>query len=660
MKEKIRNLFRRNFKTKLIITFLLVLIVPSLILGILSYNQAKLEIERQIVDSANDNVQLVDSIINSFIQPKMNDADYLAKQINAAMYKGEESPAIRQSFETYLAMHAEVASMSLGTQTGLYVRVPKQEVKADFDPRTRDWYKEAMANKGKAIITEPYISAVTGEVIVTVARATDDSSGVVAVTLSIEQIKKLASTVTVGREGYVMLLDKAKKYIVHPSIKSGDPAQEEAYERLYQNESGEFETKLGGSEKNLYYTTNELVGWKIVGVMDSEEVLQSASPIFNITLWTIVTCLLIGGCSIYFVLRAIIKPIQELKGHAVKVSNGVLKETIRIQSNDEIGDLGRAFHEMQHHLRSLIQDVEARSEMVAASSEQLTASSQQTSAVTEQVTSAIQEVAGSAEKQMGGVEHNAQSLQEIANGIARIVESVNELSALSKHTTVQAEEGEESVTQVVEQMYSIHESVQKSDQMIRSLYDRSKEISSISEVIGGIARQTNLLALNAAIEAARAGEHGKGFAVVANEVRKLAEQSQVSAAQISDLIEEIQRETKESVENAEKVTKDVEGGLQISNEAIYKFEQILGSMKQTAPHIDEVSAITAQISAGVQEVTAVANELALIAKGNAATSEEVAASAEEQLASMQEISASAQNLASLAEELKALIQKFTY
>ncbi|WP_028549043.1 methyl-accepting chemotaxis protein [Paenibacillus sp. UNC451MF] len=660
MKGKLQRIFRRNFKTKLIATFLLILIVPSLILGILAYNQAKHEIEKQIVDSASDNVQLVDSIINSFIQPKMNDADYFSKQTNATMYKGEDSPAIRQSFDTYLGMHAEVSSLSLGTQTGLYVRMPQQEVKADFDPRTRDWYKDAMANKGKAIITEPYISAVTGEIIVTVAKATEDSSGVVAVTLSIEQIKKLAGSVTIGKEGHVTILDKSKKYIVHPSMKSGEPAKDSAYDRLYQENSGQFEAELEDKDKKLYYTTNELVGWKIVGVMDSSEVLQSASPIYNITLWTIIVCLLIGGCSIYFILRAIIKPIQDLKGHAARVSDGILTETIHIQSNDEIGDLGRAFIEMQAHLRSLIQDVEARSELVAASSEQLTASAQQTSAVTEQVTSAVQEVASSAEKQMDSVDHNAQALQEIATGVGRIVDSVTVLSDLSKHTTMQAEEGEESVTQVVEQMYSIHESVQKSDRMIRSLYDRSKEINTISDVISGIARQTNLLALNAAIEAARAGEHGKGFAVVANEVRKLAEQSQDSAARISDLIEEIQRETKESVETTEKAARDVEGGLKVSNEAIYKFEQILSSMRKTAPHIDEVSAITEQISAGVQEVTAVANELALIARGNAATSEEVAASAEEQLASMEEISASAQNLASLSEELKALIQKFTY
>jgi len=180
-----------------------------------------------------------------------------------------------------------------------------------------------------------------------------------------------------------------------------------------------------------------------------------------------------------------------------------------------------AFQQMQQNLRSLIRDVESRAEQVAASSEQLTASAQQTS------------------------------------GVDRIVESVRVLSNLSRGTRAQADEGGASIQQVLGQMNSIHESVEKSDAMIKSLYDRSKEIGSISEVISGIAQRTNLLALNAAIEAARAGEHGKGFAVVATEVRLLAEQSQTSASQISELIAEIQRETRESVLTMEKVRQDV-------------------------------------------------------------------------------------------------------
>lgn len=557
-------------------------------------------------------------------------------------------------------MHPEVASISLGTEEGLYVRSPKQEVKADFDPRTRDWYISAMASKGNAIITAPYISSVTGEIVMTVAQATADQSGVIAVTLGIEEIKKLTESVKIGKEGYVLLLDSARKFVVHPTNKPGTEAKEAFFDNLYQEDSGRFEYYYQEKDKQMYFTTNAVTGWKVAGAMHLREVEDATKSIFYNTFITVLICLAIGGGVIYFILRSILKPIKALKAHAVQVSKGNLKENLHLRSNDEIGELGRAFADMQHNLRSLIQDVEGRAGQVSSSAELLTASAQQTSAATEQVALAVQEVASNAEKQTNGIDLNLHAMNDISTGVGRIVDSVTVLSDLSRHTIVQAEEGGESVIQVVNQMNSIHESVGQSDQMIKSLYERSKEIGTISDVIGGIAQQTNLLALNAAIEAARAGEHGKGFAVVAAEVRKLAEQSQASAQQISELIIEIQKETKQSVETMEKVTHDVGNGLEVSNDTIFKFEQILTSMRETTPHIDEVSAITQQISAGVQEIVAVANELAMIAKGNAATSEEVAASTEEQLASMQEISSSAQSLSSLSEELKQLINKFTY
>lgn len=654
-----RNFFR-NFKTRLFFFFAVILIIPALVVGSLAYLSASEALQEDIMNSAAENINLLDSIIDSTINPKIHDVTSFSESVTSGLFEGQDSPKLREQFTQYANLHPEVLSIYIGADDGLFVQEPQVTTGSDYDPRERDWYKNAIERKGEVLITEPYMDAGTNDPIVTVAKELKDGSGVVAIDIKITHLQKLTNEVKIGKEGYAFLLDGSKHYISHPTEESGSEVQEGFFDTMYKNETGTFEYQFDGHDKLMAFTTNKVTGWKLGGTMFVSEVDESASPIFNSTLTVLMIAIIIGAVVVYFVVQSIIKPIKKLKESAITVSKGDLTEQIEIKSNDEIGQLGNAFNDMQESLRTLIQKVELSSEQLAASAEELTANAEQTGVATEQVATSIQEVASSAEKQTSGVDRNAESLNELTQGITNIAESSSNVAELSLQTTMQAEEGGKAVQNTKEQMNSIHQSVTESNTKIQSLHERSLEISSILDVITQIADQTNLLSLNAAIEAARAGEHGKGFAVVADEVKKLAEQSQSSAKQIFDLIQGIQMDTEKSVQTMAQVTDDVLNGLTISDGAFEKFEVILHSMKEITPHMEEVSATAEQMSAGIQEVTSTANELAFIAKGNAATSEEVAASTEEQLASMEEIAASAKSLSYMAEELKALIAVFKY
>ncbi|MBE3570733.1 MAG: methyl-accepting chemotaxis protein [Bacillales bacterium] len=649
-----------NLKSKLIVSFAIILLIPSIIVGSLAYNSAKNQIQNQIFTSANENVKLVNTIIDNSIKPKVNDIDYFSKTVSSRLYKGDDSPELRRIFQEYVDLHPEVVSIFVGTKNGLYVQMPRFKMPAGYDPRQRYWYMEAMSRKGQVVVTDPEKMASTGETVVTICKATNDGSGVVAINVRLSKIKDLVEKVKVGKEGYAFLIDRNKKIVAHPDIKSGSKADSSFYDKLFAKDAGEFHYTLNGKEKLYSYTTNPLTGWKVVGNMSTSEVDDAVAPIFHKTLLVIIISSILGAIMVYFIIYSILARLRVLKNKAITISRGDLTEQIEIKTNDEIGQLGRAFNQMQENLRTLIQKVELSAEQVASSAEELTASAEQTSLVTEQVASSIQEVASNAEAQTNGIDKNAHSLNEISAGITKIADNSMNVAELSKQSTLQAEEGGKAVQKTVDQMNSIHESVKVSGEAIQSLAERSKQIGKILDVITGIADQTNLLALNAAIEAARAGEEGRGFAVVADEVRKLAEQSQESAKQIFDLIQGIQQDTENTVQIMAKTTEDVQDGLKISNETFEKFEGILTSMREVTPKMEDVSITAQKISAGVQEVAAMANELANIAQNNAATSEEVAASTEEQLASMEEISASAKSLSSMAEELKELISHFKY
>jgi methyl-accepting chemotaxis protein len=382
----------------------------------------------------------------------------------------------------------------------------------------------------------------------------------------------------------------------------------------------------------------------------------------NVSMVTIVIsafAFIIGIVIAIFISRVISKPVRLVSRAAEEVANGNLAvEKINVKNNDEIGELASSFNLMATNLREMIFQVSSTSEQVASSAEQMMASADQTNAATNQVATAIQEVACGAEIQGKNTEESAKAVSEMSVGIQRVAETTSTVAESALDTTKQAQMGHESLEKVINQMKSINDTTNETNNVIKELDKKSAEIGKIIEVITGIADQTNLLALNAAIEAARAGEHGRGFAVVADEVRKLAELSRQSAGQISGLIEVIQKDTHRVVEMVNKGTVEISAGTQLVEDTGKTFNQILKSIENVSSEIQEVSAISEEMSASVEQVNASIEEVTKIARSSVASTGEIAAATEEQLASMDEVASSSASLAKLAEELREMVGKF--
>ncbi|PLR94430.1 methyl-accepting chemotaxis protein [Bacillus sp. T33-2] len=646
-----------TIRTKLILSFIVVLLVPSVTIGLTSFSNSKNKVEEQISLSAKESVALLNATIDQFIEPQINNADYLSDSITMSEY--QDATNFRSNTLTaFLGKHPEISTIYIGTADGTFINAPDKEMPAGYDPRQRPWYKSAMNKKGEVILTSPYVSATTGDFVVAIAATVKDGSAVISWELKLDTIEKITKAVTIGKQGYTFILDQDKKIVAHPNVKSNEEQTADWAVDMFSSTAGSFDYTSDKEDKKMFYETNTLTGWKIGGTMNQHEVDTEAQPILIGTVTVLAIATVFGAILAYFIIRSIARPLRRLVAVSEKIGAGDLTHKVELQTNDELGKLGASFDKMVESLRSILSSLSTSIEQVASSSEQLKASADQTTSATEHVASAIQEIASGSETSSELLEKNSTSIDEILKGVLRIAESSTMVSELSRETAADAEDGGESVDNNLVQMESIHTSVGESNKVIQSLAERSQEIGKIIDVINGISEQTNLLALNAAIEAARAGEHGKGFAVVADEVRKLAEQSQSSTKLISELIGTIQRDTQHSVKIMEEVTVNAEQGVKVSVETSQKFAKIIESTKAIAPQLEEISATVQQISASVEEVAASSTHITQTAKVNSSNSEEVAASTEEQLASMEEINSSAQSLAYMADELKDLVSKF--
>ncbi|MGG3446186.1 methyl-accepting chemotaxis protein [Bacillus nitratireducens] len=643
---------------KLLISFFVILIAAVSIIGGMSYQTAKKNFETHIMNSAQDNIRILDNLINQMIDAQFNDVNNFARVIHSDMYQGDNQDELRKILSQYISLNKDVEQVYVAGNDKKFVQEPKIKMVTDYDPTESSWYKDAVNKQGGIVVTEPYKAQGNGHIVVTIAKQTEDKNGVVAVDLNLDNLLKTTKLINIGKKGYAFILDGKQKIIAHPKEKLGDKADDSWAKKIYEDNHGTFSYTYSGSEKKMVFATNLKTGWKIAGTMYSNEIVEAAQPVFYNMLIVMFISLVVGGVLIYFVTISITKPLKQLVVTSKEISEGDLTQTIQIHSNDEIGQLAKGFNEMTHSLRTLIGRINTSAGHVAAASEELTASVRQASEATEQITSAMDEISSGATTQTASVENGAMLLFDVTEGIRHVATSSSSINTASAHTREKAEDGEKLVGKTVNQMQSIAESVSQSDAVIQLLNNKSKQIGDILEVIQNIADQTNLLALNAAIEAARAGEHGRGFAIVADEVRKLAEQSSVSSSEISKLICEIQDDMSKTVKPMNNVNEEVQSGLVIANETKQNFTEILQSTNEIADQIKTMVETANGMSKGANEVSISVGQIAMTAQNNATSTQSVAASAEEQLASVEEIGSAAGTLSQMAEELQVLIERF--
>jgi len=356
----------------------------------------------------------------------------------------------------------------------------------------------------------------------------------------------------------------------------------------------------------------------------------------------------------------IVRPLHDVNKQLGEIATGDadLTRKLHVRTKDEIGKLADNFNKMTENLGAMIEQVTQSATGLAISSAKLTSDSGQTAKATERIADIMGEVASGAGQQMSDLQTNMMTLSEISMGIGQISASVQDISEASLRSSEFAVSGDQSIQAAINQMRSIHLSIQTLSEQVHGFVRHSQEIGTIVDVIKGIASETNMLALNATIEAARAGEQGRGFAVVADQVRKLAEQSAESANSIADMAQAIQIDADLSMKKMKGSMNEVQEGSGIMAAAGRSFKDIRLSIDGLTGQVQEVSGAVEEISAATEDIVESIRTVTQISETTAGNTQNISAASQEQMASVEQIASSASALSTMASGLQGLVARF--
>ena len=504
---------------------------------------------------------------------------------NGDMAEAGEYLESRQS-----SLNPEFAMIFVSDSQGNY----HSSLGADGNIGKRAYFNEIKEGRSQVVISNPVISKSMGIPIFVIAHKIEDQGGafkgIVAVTVKLTTLSEIAASIRLGNSGFGFIMDGNTSVIAHPNE---ELIMKTAEDELYQNSlseipelmnsvqdkgiRGEIQDPDLGRQVVFLQKIRGTAGWSMGITIGRDEYMNPITQAFTIIAVMIFAAILLLYIAIVLFARRFSRSIEEAAAVAVRISDGDLTARIEpylLKSTDEVGDLARALDTMAQELRKSLTEIQITSEQIRSGSESISSTSQLMS--------------------QGATEQAATS-QEVSSSMEKMSDSIN---ANAEHTSATEEIARKVVSSSDQGSLALEETV-----------NLSKLVSEEIQIINEIARQTNMLALNAAIEAARAGESGRGFAVVAGEVRKLAESSQKSAAEIIE-------KTSASLQAANKAGQIL-------------LETVIPEIKSTAELSAEVRAATTEQRSEAEQISQALNQLDNVIQQNAASSEELASMAEE-------------------------------
>ncbi|KKI25620.1 methyl-accepting chemotaxis protein [Pseudomonas syringae group genomosp. 3] len=378
---------------------------------------------------------------------------------------------------------------------------------------------------------------------------------------------------------------------------------------------------LSTSRIDLMAKVEAELGQTVVGL--ASDARSTAESSLYVAIATVIAMLIAVLWLASVIIRNIKIAVVDVNRTLIALSTRDLTARTCYTGKDEFGEISRNLDNMAQQISEVIGEIGSATAQVATAAEQSSSVALQTS----------QNVA----QQRQGTDQVATAISEMSATVKDVARSTTDAAAMSQRVNTSTVQGKAEIENTISLIQGLSLQAEQTSQIIGELKGESNAISSVLDVIRGVADQTNLLALNAAIEAARAGEQGRGFAVVADEVRNLAKKTQESTVSIQNMIANLQSGSERAATSMQETLGKAQAGASSvvrAGELLEEIAEGIASISdrniQVASAAEEQSLVAEEIHRNVDDINSLVIQVSAGAEQTAVTSRELARLAEQQ------------------------------